>query len=234
MQEHNRQNRKGASLLGIRPRGWLLILGLALLCKLAINLPWFHRSSPAGEPTSTGQETAQDSLIRQPKVIADERSLTALEEVNQDSLYQSSSPESSVAATTEHLLAIEGELRLARQKLDELRGRYSDQHPEVQAQLRAIESLEQSAAMPVETPELAAARAELAKLKVSYADQHPEVQAQLRAIESLEKSAASKEPTELAQAKAELARLRVRYADTHPAVQAQLQKVAELERNDLK
>jgi len=122
------------------------------------------------------------------------------------------------------------ELRIARQKLSDLRDLYGDQHPDVQAQLRAIESLERSGTTPGETLELAKAKEELARMQVLYGDEHPDVRAQLRAIESLERSAAASEPPELAQAKAELAKLQVSYGDAHPAVQSQLRKIAELER----
>jgi RNA polymerase sigma factor (sigma-70 family) len=125
--------------------------------------------------------------------------------------------------------AISNEFSIARGKLTELRGSYSDQHPKVKEQIRAIESLERSVATPGETLELAKGRADLARLQVRHGSQHPDVQAQLRAVESLERSAAANEPSELAEAKAQLARLRVDYGDAHPEVQSQLRRVADLE-----
>jgi len=100
-----------------------------------------------------------------------------------DTVSESRAP---LPAQTESTPALENELRSARQKLAELRGRYTDQHPDVQGQLRVIESLERSAAAG-ETPELAKAKAELERLRVRYADAHPVVQAQLRKVAELEK-----------------------------------------------
>ncbi len=133
-------------------------------------------------------------------------------------------------ARTRDPSALSNELRVARQKLGQLRDIYGDQNPAVQEEVAALGSLERSASKIGETFELAKARAALARLRVSHGDQHPEVQAQLRAVASLEQSAAADEPSELAEAKAELARLRVHYGDAHPAILSQLRKIAELQR----
>jgi hypothetical protein len=78
-------------------------------------------------------------------------------------------------------------LSIAREKLTDLRGNYADEHPDVEEQIRAIESLERSALTPDETLELAKARADLARLRVHYGDGHPDVQSQLKKVAELQR-----------------------------------------------
>ena len=107
-------------------------------------------------------------------------------------------------------------LHVAKQRLSDLRVRYTDLHPAVQDQLRIIESLERKASVPAETTELQKAKARMEELRLRYTDKHPIVQVQLRRIAELERgAAASSQPSKLAEAKGKLERLRVRYTEAH-------------------
>lgn len=220
MQERNPNDTIGGPL-GIRISVWIIICGLLLMCVLLLTISRRHASSSAVETTSTSEDAARHDLPPTPNRVRPIYRATPRQAVFETDT-QSTSPRASAG--------ISNELSIAREKLTELRGSYSDEHPDVKEQLRAIESLERSELMPGETLELAKGRADLAKLEVRLGPQHPDLQAQRLFVESLEQSARASEPSDLAQAKAQLARLRVHYGDGHPDVQAQLRKVAELQR----
>lgn len=113
------------------------------------------------------------------------------------------------------------QLTTAKQELTELRWRYKDQHPKVQAQFRKIEDLErQATAQQHEPVELRAARAELAELRRRYEEQ-------IRKVAQLERQAT--ESAELQAARARFAKIQQMYRERHPKYQEALQKVQDLE-----
>jgi capsule polysaccharide export protein KpsE/RkpR len=217
------QDRKQRQLsdgpLGVRMHVWFVVGALLLTCFFLITISHHHATTPSAETAASRHEEAP------PQPLHTLRSLRPNPEV-----FSASAEKEAGATSIPVSAAISNELALARVKLMELRGRYSDEHPEVKGQLRAVESLETSAQRPDETPELAKARADVARLEVYFGPQHPEFRAEQATIQSLEQSAAAGEAPDLAQAKAQLARLRVNYGDQHAEVQSQLKRIAELQR----
>jgi len=149
------------------------------MCVLAVALSRRHTSPSTGETASTSPDVTGHDLSPTPRTSVRPVNQRPASRIAFESGTDITSPVTIVAA-------ISNELRTARQKLSELRDRHTDKHPDVEAQLRAIESLERSA-LANEPSELSQARAELAKLEVRYSDDHPAVQSQLRKIVELER-----------------------------------------------
>jgi capsule polysaccharide export protein KpsE/RkpR len=78
------------------------------------------------------------------------------------------------------------ELAGARADLARLQVRFGPAHPQLQAQRRFLESLEQSTAAN-EPSDLAQAKAQLAKLRSLYGEGNPEVQAQLKKVAEIQR-----------------------------------------------
>jgi hypothetical protein len=177
MQERN-PNHPASGPLGIRISLWFMICGLLLTCALLITISSRLASPSAVETASSGEDAARRDLPPTPRSVRPIYRVPPPETVSESDT-QSASPRASAA--------ISNELSIAREKLTDLRGNYADEHPDVEEQIRAIESLERSALTPDETLELAKARADLARLRVHYGDGHPDVQSQLKKVAELQR-----------------------------------------------
>lgn len=121
-------------------------------------------------------------------------------------------------------------LQAAKNELKDLRIRYQDKDPRVQAQLQKIEELERQAqSQPTESAELRRAREELVELRQRYEDQ-------VRKVEKLERQAKRQatESAELRAAREEFARRQRMYKERHPRYQEALRRVQDLERQEQK